>query len=107
MSTEETPTKKIKTSQPPVLYSYWRSSCSWRVRIALALKGVNYEYRAVNLIKDGGEQKKEEFVAINPNKVRWEVQEDCLILTQMWDLFGDFKFRRIGASNPLSRVCLF
>ena len=28
----------------------------------MALKGVEYEYRAVNLIKDGGEQKKEEYV---------------------------------------------
>jgi len=34
------------------LYSYWRSSCSWRVRIGLALKGVPYQYRAVNLLSD-------------------------------------------------------
>lgn len=33
------------------LYSYWRSSCSWRVRIALALKGLNYEYKAVPLLE--------------------------------------------------------
>ena len=31
---------------PTRLYSYYRSSCSWRVRIALALKGVDYEYVA-------------------------------------------------------------
>ena len=31
------------------LYSYWRSSCSWRVRIGLHLKGVSFEYRAVDL----------------------------------------------------------
>lgn len=49
-----------------VLYSYWRSSCSYRVRIALAFKGVEYEYRAVNLIKDGGEQYKEEYARLNP-----------------------------------------
>lgn len=36
------------------LYSYWRSSCSWRVRIGLALKGVTFGYRAVDLLK--GEQ---------------------------------------------------
>ena len=33
------------------LYSYWRSSCSWRVRIALALKGIDYENIPVNLLK--------------------------------------------------------
>ncbi len=32
------------------LHSYWRSSCSWRVRIGLGLKGLAYEYRAVNLL---------------------------------------------------------
>src|SRR3954471_3895387 len=38
---------------PMKLYSYWRSSCAWRVRIALALKGIPYEYGAVNLVTDG------------------------------------------------------
>ncbi len=38
------------------LYSYYRSSASYRVRIGLALKGLAYEYVAVNLVKDGGEQ---------------------------------------------------
>jgi maleylpyruvate isomerase len=33
------------------LYSYWRSSCSWRVRIGLAWKGLDWEYRAVNLLE--------------------------------------------------------
>jgi maleylpyruvate isomerase len=32
------------------LYSYWRSSSSWRVRIGLGLKGLAYEYRAVDLL---------------------------------------------------------
>jgi maleylacetoacetate isomerase len=34
------------------LYSYWRSSASFRVRIALALKGLPYDYRAVHLAKN-------------------------------------------------------
>ncbi|CEO99226.1 Maleylacetoacetate isomerase [Plasmodiophora brassicae] len=33
------------------LFSYWRSSCSYRVRIALALKSIPYEYVAVNLVQ--------------------------------------------------------
>lgn len=48
------------------LYSYWRSSCSWRVRIALDLKGLAYEYAPVHLVKDGGEQHGEAYRAINP-----------------------------------------
>lgn len=48
----------------PILYSYFRSSCSWRVRTALALKGIDYEYKAVNLLK--GEQKNDDYKEINP-----------------------------------------
>jgi maleylacetoacetate isomerase len=47
-----------------VLYSYWRSSSAWRVRIALNLKEIDYEYRAVSLIK--GEQQSPDYLAINP-----------------------------------------
>ncbi|GAB4861890.1 hypothetical protein Ancab_037145 [Ancistrocladus abbreviatus] len=47
-----------------VLYSYWQSSCSWRVRFALNLKGLPYEYKAVDLSK--GEQFRPEFERINP-----------------------------------------
>ncbi|CAH9123860.1 unnamed protein product [Cuscuta epithymum] len=47
-----------------VLYSYWQSSCSWRVRFALDLKGLSYEYRAVNLSKR--EQFDPKFEKLNP-----------------------------------------
>ncbi|XP_073144883.1 glutathione S-transferase 2-like isoform X1 [Henckelia pumila] len=47
-----------------VLYSYWQSSCSWRVRFALNLKGLSYQYRAVNLAK--GEQFSPDFEKLNP-----------------------------------------
>lgn len=36
---------------PKTLYHYWRSSCSWRVRWALELKGVKVDLMAVNLLK--------------------------------------------------------
>ncbi len=48
------------------LYNYWRSSASWRVRIALNLKGIAYEYDAVSLIADGGRQHTESYRALNP-----------------------------------------
>uniref|UniRef100_A0A2C9L119 maleylacetoacetate isomerase n=1 Tax=Biomphalaria glabrata TaxID=6526 RepID=A0A2C9L119_BIOGL len=49
-----------------ILYSFFRSSASWRVRIALAFKEIKYEYRAVNLFQDGGQQNSEEYKRVNP-----------------------------------------
>ncbi|MBU9580230.1 maleylacetoacetate isomerase [Ralstonia mannitolilytica] len=47
------------------LYNYFRSSASFRVRIALEIKGVPYEYAPVHLLK--GEQLAPEFVKLNPD----------------------------------------
>ncbi|WP_432259121.1 maleylacetoacetate isomerase [Cupriavidus sp. TMH.W2] len=49
------------------LYSYFRSSASFRVRIALELKGLTYDYVPVHLLKEGGQQLKAEFRAVNPD----------------------------------------
>ncbi len=49
-----------------ILYSYFRSSCSYRVRIALAHKGLDYEYRSVHLLRDGGEQHRSDYKKTNP-----------------------------------------
>lgn len=49
-----------------ILYSYWRSSCSYRVRIALEFLNCSYEYRPIHLVKDGGEQLKQEYKDLNP-----------------------------------------
>src|SRR3546814_2770576 len=38
------------------LYGYWRSSAAYRVRIALNIKGLNYDSVPVHLVRDGGEQ---------------------------------------------------
>src|SRR5437762_547947 len=48
----------------PILYGYFRSSASYRVRIALYLKKIDFEYRAVNL--RAGEQLSEEYLKANP-----------------------------------------
>jgi maleylpyruvate isomerase len=48
------------------LYGYWRSSSTWRVRIALAHKGLHYEYQAVHLVRDGGEQHQPAYREVNP-----------------------------------------
>jgi maleylacetoacetate isomerase len=48
------------------LYSYFRSSAAYRVRIALNLKGIGYETQSIHLVKDGGHNKRPEFRAVNP-----------------------------------------
>jgi maleylacetoacetate isomerase len=48
------------------LYSYFRSSAAYRVRIALNLKGLAYETLPVHLVKDGGHNRRPEFRAVNP-----------------------------------------
>ncbi|EQD44133.1 maleylacetoacetate isomerase/glutathione S-transferase [mine drainage metagenome] len=53
-------------SSPLVLYSYWRSSAAFRVRIALNLKGLAYELRTVNLVAGEGEQHRAEYRRLNP-----------------------------------------
>ena len=46
------------------LYHYWRSSCSWRVRWALELKGCSYESHAVNLLES--QQLSDDYLRLNP-----------------------------------------
>ncbi|XP_059816553.1 maleylacetoacetate isomerase isoform X3 [Hypanus sabinus] len=78
----------------PVLYSYFRSSCSWRVRIgeapttgcnlksSLAFKGIEYEQVAVNLVKDGGQQYADSFKKLNPMKQVPALSIDGIVLSQ-------------------------
>lgn len=51
------------------LYSYWRSSAAYRVRIALNLKGMDYVIRPVHLTQDGGQQHADEYRALNPQQL--------------------------------------
>ncbi|MCB6182692.1 maleylacetoacetate isomerase [Leeia sp. TBRC 13508] len=50
------------------LYTYFRSSAAYRVRIACALKGVSPTPHFVHLLNHGGEQKQAEYSKINPNQ---------------------------------------
>jgi maleylpyruvate isomerase len=47
------------------LFTYWRSTSAWRVRIALAWKGIPYTSEAVHLLKEGGGQNKAAFRELN------------------------------------------
>ena len=64
----------------PILYDYYRSSAAYRVRIALNLKSVDYERRPVNLAE--GEQKSEEYRALNPQGLVPMLEIDGHRLTQ-------------------------
>ncbi|MGM0574279.1 MAG: maleylacetoacetate isomerase [Myxococcota bacterium] len=48
------------------LHNYWRSSTSFRVRVALEHKGLGYEYVPVHLVRDGGQQYREAYLELNP-----------------------------------------
>ncbi|QPG04894.1 maleylacetoacetate isomerase [Salinimonas marina] len=48
------------------LYGYWRSTASYRVRIALNLKQLEYEYVPIHLVNQGGEQHQQHYLQLNP-----------------------------------------
>ncbi len=64
------------------LYDYYRSSCSYRVRIALNLKQINYTSVPVHLINQGGEQHRPEYLQLNPQGLVPTLDENGHILTQ-------------------------
>ncbi|KAH8271208.1 hypothetical protein KR018_001449 [Drosophila ironensis] len=57
----------MSSSSPTELYSYYYSSCSWRVRIALTLKEIKYDVKPTNLYKTGTQHAyTEEYKKVNP-----------------------------------------
>ncbi|EJC62375.1 maleylacetoacetate isomerase [Alcaligenes ammonioxydans] len=65
-----------------ILYSYFRSSAAYRVRIGLNLKGLDYQIRPVHLLKDGGQQHQPDYVQVNPVQLLPALDDDGLIITQ-------------------------
>lgn len=64
------------------LYSYFRSSAAYRVRIALALKGLAYDYVPVHLVKDGGQQLQDAYRAINPTALVPTLVDGSAVIAQ-------------------------
>ena len=66
------------------LYTYFRSSAAYRVRIALGLKGLPYDSRAVHLVKDGGQQHTSAYRALNPQALvpSLQTEDGTATLTQ-------------------------
>jgi maleylpyruvate isomerase len=64
------------------LYSYFSSSATYRVRIALALKGLVYDYVPVHLVKDGGQQLQDAYRAINPTALMPTLVDGSTVIAQ-------------------------
>src|SRR5215475_3412605 len=64
------------------LYTFFRSSASYRVRIALNLKGLTYEQAPIHLRRGGGEQFAASYKTINPQALVPTLEDDGRILTQ-------------------------
>lgn len=64
------------------LYSYWRSSASYRVRMALNLKGLDYKIRPVHLVRDGGEQLAPDYARLNPQQLVPTLVHGETVITQ-------------------------
>jgi maleylacetoacetate isomerase len=65
------------------LYGYFRSSAAYRLRIALNLKGIEVEHVSVHLVRDGGQHRKAEFLALNPQGLVPALElDDGTLLTQ-------------------------
>jgi maleylacetoacetate isomerase/maleylpyruvate isomerase len=62
------------------LFNYFRSSASWRVRIALALKGLHYDYRSVHLVHN--EQFNESYAAVSASRLVPLLRDGEHVLTQ-------------------------
>jgi len=92
---------------PMTLYSYWRSTTSYRVRVALNLKGVDYDIVPVDLL--AGAQRSEDYARQNPGKgVPTLVLEDGTVLTQSLAIL-DYADRRwpeppLLPSDPAARA---
>jgi maleylacetoacetate isomerase len=64
------------------LYTFFRSSASYRVRIALNIKGLTYEQAPIHLRRGGGEQLAPAYKAINPQALVPALEDNGKILTQ-------------------------
>jgi len=79
------------------LHTFFRSSASYRVRIALHLKGLDADQQYVHLSKNGGEQFAPAFDALNPQHLLPVLEDDGLVLTQSLAIIEYLDETRAGA----------
>jgi len=81
------------------LYTYWRSSAAYRVRIALHLKQIDYQSTYVHLVKEGGEQLQPAFTAVNPQGLVPALElDDGTLLTQSMAIIEYLEETQPGAA---------
>jgi maleylacetoacetate isomerase len=88
----------MSMSSELVLYSYWRSSAAYRVRIALNLKGLDYAIRPVHLLNNGGEQHAEAYRKLNPIEQLPTLLDGDRVLTQSMAIVEYLDETRPGVS---------
>lgn len=90
------------------LYSYWRSSAAYRVRIALHLKELSFKTVPVHLVRQGGEQHSEAYRALNPQGLVPVLVHEGSVLTQSTAIceYLDERFEPnpLLPSDPLGRA---
>jgi maleylpyruvate isomerase len=91
-----------------VLHGYFRSSATFRVRIALNLKGLQAEHRFVHLLKDEGQQFAPEYECLNPQHLvptlmhnRHPLQQSLAIIEYLNEMFPD---PPLLPGDPLARA---
>src|ERR1700741_4795316 len=90
------------------LYSYFRSSAAFRVRIALNLKGVPYEVVPIHLLRSGGEQFAEQYVRTNPLSLVAALEDGDQVLFQSLAIIEyleeQYPQPALLPSDPISRA---
>lgn len=90
------------------LYDYFRSTACYRVRIALNLKGIDYEKIAIHLINNGGEQHSPEYRQVNPQELVPSLEVDGHIISQSLAIIDyldeTFPTPALLPSNPLMKA---
>jgi maleylpyruvate isomerase len=71
-----------KPDQTLVLHNYFRSSAAYRVRIAMHLKGLSFDYLPVHLTRDGGAQYSPSYSALNPQQLVPLLDDDGFQVSQ-------------------------
>ena len=90
----------------PVLHDYFRSSASYRVRIALNLKGVNYHSVPTSLL--AGDQRSDAYLALNPQGLVPALEVDGLVFTQSFAIIDwldrTYPEPRLIPEDPVERA---